>query len=267
MPKKALGKYLRKLLSRAMFQPFLDDLQRLCLAGMNIGGGTGVQRSGEILVIKYLEQHIAHGETPVVFDVGANVGDYSSAVLSILGKNVRLCCFEPSRVAFAKLERKLGQHGAVELYNFGFWDKQELAALHSDVEGSGLSSLFARRLDHFGIEMSSTEQVELRRLDDYCQEKGITHIHLLKLDVEGSELSVLKGAGQLIDSQAIDLIQFEFGGCNIDSRTYFQDFFYLLNPNYRIYRILRSGLVPIAEYKETCEVFLTTNYLAVSREM
>ncbi len=66
----------------------------------------------------------------------------------------------------------------------------------------------------------------------------------------------------MLGSGAVDFIQFEFGGCNIDSRTYFQDFYYLLNDRYKISRILKDGLYPISRYKEMYEAFTTTNYLA-----
>ena len=51
-------------------------------------------------------------------------------------------------------------------------------------------------------------------------------IDIMKLDVEGHELDVLEGSRKTINS--IKLIQFEFGGCNIDSKTFFQDFYYFL---------------------------------------
>ena len=71
----------------------------------------------------------------------------------------------------------------------------------------------------------------------------------------------------MVDAAAIDYIQFEFGGCNIDSRTYFQDFFYALDPKYQLHRMVRNGLVPIKRYRETQEIFMTTNFLAISREL
>ena len=64
-------------------------------------------------------------------------------------------------------------------------------------------------------------------------------------------------------NKKIDFIQFEFGGCNIDSRTYFQDFFYHLQDNYKIYRILEDNIYELQTYKETYEIFITVNYLAV----
>jgi len=66
----------------------------------------------------------------------------------------------------------------------------------------------------------------------------------------------------MLHSGSIDFIQFEFGGCNIDSRTYFQDFYYLLKDNYKIYRIVKDGIYPINQYREMYEAFITTNYLA-----
>jgi hypothetical protein len=64
------------------------------------------------------------------------------------------------------------------------------------------------------------------------------------------------------------MLTFEFGGCNIDSRTYFQDFWYLLQ-DYGLryfYRITPMGLlVYLPQYDEIDEQFRTTNYL-VCRE-
>jgi len=70
----------------------------------------------------------------------------------------------------------------------------------------------------------------------------------------------------MLRAGAIHWIQFEFGGCNIDSRTYFRDFFDLLNPQYDVYRLLRNGLFPIRSYHETQEVFTTTNFIAILRD-
>ena len=75
----------------------------------------------------------------------------------------------------------------------------------------------------------------------------------------------MNGAKQMINDKRIDAIQFEFGGCNIDSRTFFQDFFYLLKDHYKIYRVLKDGLLEMPIYKETYEIFITINYLAIKK--
>lgn len=252
---------------RRSFQSFFERLHRLSLAGMNFGVGADVYSSGEKIVINYVARHLDKDITPVVFDVGAHIGKYSLEVISVLGKNVLLYCFEPSKKAFTSLTRNLRDYKNVKVYNLGFGEKDKTVAFYSDTEGSELGSVFPRRLNHFGIELRYREEIKLRRLDDFCEEIGIDKIHLLKLDVEGNEFNILMGAKRSIESNLIYFIQFEFGGCNIDSRTYFQDFFYLLNPNYRIHRILKDRLMPVDTYNETHEIFLSTNYLAVSRRM
>ena len=74
-------------------------------------------------------------------------------------------------------------------------------------------------------------------------------------------MNALLGAAQMLKKKKIQFIQFEFGGCNIDSRTFFQDFWYLLKDDYQFYRIVRNGLQPINGYSEALEIFMTINFL------
>lgn len=142
-------------------------------------------------------------------------------------------------------------------------ESNEELTLYMDKKASGEASLYKRQVPGKTYEM--TETIKIITLDNFCVDNNINHIHYLKLDVEGHELSVLKGAKNTFSSAKIDWIQFEFGGCNIDSRTYFRDFFDLLSPNYNIYRLVRNGLVPINRYHETLEIFTTTNFIAISK--
>jgi hypothetical protein len=87
----------------------------------------------------------------------------------------------------------------------------------------------------------------------------------LKIDVEGHELAILSGGQEMLSSRRIRALQFEFGPANIASRTFFFDFWSMLREQYRIWRIIPGGMVPIETYGEHLEVFLTTNYLAVAR--
>ena len=88
-------------------------------------------------------------------------------------------------------------------------------------------------------------------------------MNFCKIDIEGHELTVLQSIKK--NYEKFSLIQFEFGGCNIDSRTYFQDFWYLLKDNFDIYRIGPSGPILIEKYREIDESFVMTNYLAVNK--
>ena len=61
------------------------------------------------------------------------------------------------------------------------------------------------------------------RIEDYWKsELNKKHIDIVKIDIEGREIAALTGFGEAINAASI--IQFEYGECNIDTRTYFQDF-------------------------------------------
>lgn len=66
----------------------------------------------------------------------------------------------------------------------------------------------------------------------------------------------------MLEEQRIQFIQFEFGGTNVESRTYFRDFWYLLSPDYILHRIVGNGLCRIDAYSEFLEIFVTANFLA-----
>ena len=69
--------------------------------------------------------------------------------------------------------------------------------------------------------------VSLDTVDRYCEAHGVSRIDLLKCDVEGRELDVFHGVSRIFAAGLIGMATFEFGGGNIDTRTYFQDFLYL----------------------------------------
>jgi len=231
---------------------------------MNIGSGDEVAESGEVHALHFVLKSTRAPAPSVVFDVGANRGDYAAQAINVLGANTRLYIFEPSKVHYSSLQKRFPDALVCE---FGFGTFEGTRTLYYDKEGSGLASLYNRNLDWAGIRMDGQETVAVRTIDNFCLENRIAHINLLKLDVEGAELEALRGATKMISSDSIDFVQFEFGGCNIDSRTFFRDFFDLLSSKYVLNRILVDGLLPITRYHEKYEIFATTNYLAVNRSL
>lgn len=235
---------------------------------MGIGSGTGVESSGERAVLNILQNQI---KPPYcIFDIGANQGQYLSLLVNFLkNNNYTIHCFEPGCYTFDILKTNSAQikSDKIVLNNCALGKTNGEMVLYYDQPGSGLASLTKRKLDHFGINFSTSEKVKIQTLDDYCTEHKINQIHLLKCDVEGHELDVFTGASSMFSKGAINIVTFEFGGCNIDTRTFFQDFYYFFKEmGMEIFRITPSGyLKSIDLYKEVDEQFRTTNYVALKK--
>jgi FkbM family methyltransferase len=246
-------------------QRFYWALHRACLLGMNIGGGSSVENSGEAHVLRTVARRLSAHRSPVVLDVGANMGHWTLAASQRLPSGTQFHCFEPSADTRRLLNENVAPIPNLTVHPVGVSDRAESLTLYRPNQ-SGCASLY-RRESQTDVWQNSIvdEKISLVRLDEKCAELKLTAITFLKLDIEGHELAALRGCGDLVESGRIQYIQFEFGGCNIDSRTYFHDFWKLLTPRYRLYRILPGSLHPLDAYHETLEQFTTTNYLAIAR--
>ena len=166
-------------------------------------------------------------------DIGANKGDYTNYLLKVK-PNLECHIFEPSVKNFEKLKNRFSKQ-KIFINKIGLSSTNKKSKLYADNSGSELASLTRRKLEHFQIDMNFEEIIDLQRFDNYWEDKS-SILDYIKIDVEGHELAVLEGFGDLINR--VKLIQFEFGGCNIDTRTFFQDFwYYFTEKDFLIYRI------------------------------
>tara|TARA_B100001989_G_scaffold251612_1_gene231226 strand:+ start:169 stop:948 length:780 start_codon:yes stop_codon:yes gene_type:complete len=201
---------------------------------------------------------------PTVFiDIGVNKGLYTEYILKKF-PDLESHLFEPSNLNYKILSDKFSLNKNIILNNIGLSNSNSKGILYSDTYGSGLASVTKRRLDHLNINLDQKEEINLIRFDEYWEKDQL--IDYVKIDVEGHELDVLNGFGELI--YKTKLIQFEFGGCNIDTRTFFQDFWYFfLEKNFNIYRITPRGVLKINQYEENMECFITTNFIAINNNL
>jgi len=265
---KKLGNLGRRFLmstigGKRRYQKFFGTLFLISCHGMNFGELSNFKNNGENLVLNYIKNKSKNSPV-VIFDVGANQGEYSSFVLDVFkGEKLNLFSFEPSPTAFKLLKKSNGNKS--NSVNIGFSDKKKKSILFSWLKGSTLSSIYKRNLKEYDINMNLKEIIHLDTIDNFCYRNKIKKIDFLKIDVEGHELNVLKGAKKMINSGLINYIQFETG-CNVDSRTYFRDFFYLLTPKYKIYRILKDGFFPLNKYGWENEIAVGANYFCIKNK-
>lgn len=160
----------------------------------------------------------------VVIDAGANQGDWSRLFLKGQPNIEKLIIVEPQDVHQSGLKRLNEGDSRIAIEQVALGSAPGQLTLYADNEGSGLASLYERDLTHFGAAMTHQELVQVTTLDALAEKYSLRHVAFLELDLEGHELEALRGAEEMLERKAIDAIAFEFGGCNIDSRTYVKDF-------------------------------------------
>ncbi len=185
------------------YQAFFEFLHRISLWGLNIGQGSDFFNSGELNLLKDLALKFSKEKSVIIFDVGANVGKYSIFLASYFSVNSRIFSFEPSKKTFTELVKNTKFYRNIIPFNFGLGEESGYCFLYSDKQKSGLASLYKRKLDHLGISFNIREKVKVITLDDFCRINGIDRISFLKIDTEGSEFSVLKGAKRMIEKGKI----------------------------------------------------------------
>ncbi|MFT6879503.1 MAG: FkbM family methyltransferase [Psychromonas sp.] len=257
---KIIAKLFSSTFGKKSFQPFYRKLHSLSLRGLNYG----MVGSGEEHVFKIVKSRLQKNSDLILFDVGANVGTYTEFLLKNFSSTCQIYSFEPSKITFAELKRNYSING-VHLQNLGLGKQNETIKLYKDVENSTLASAFKRTLNDNSLE--SFELMEVQTLDHFCGKNNIEKIDFLKIDVEGFDLNVILGANQLIKEQKISIIQFEFGGTQIEPRLFLKDFWDILSEQYEIARVLKDGLDPIEAYHERIENFSYANYLAIHKSL
>lgn len=201
-----------------------------------------------------------------VLDVGANKGHWTKSLLSHNAATV-VHAFEPQPSCARKLRDDYRSKPNVTIHENAVSDSKTTMPLFFDQEGSGLASLSKRNLENAGIDFSHSVLVEAIVLDDFLDANVRDRIDILKVDVEGHEMAVFRGLKKtLAGSSAPVVIQFEFGGGNIDTRTFLQDFFFFFNERYAIHRQTPFGLTEMTRYREIDECFRTTNFFLKLRQ-
>jgi FkbM family methyltransferase len=203
----------------------------------------------------------------VLFDVGANIGEWTFNALKI-NPFLEVHCFEPS---FETYKRLISRDFAANVIcnNLGLSSIKQDLLLYAITENSRMSSVYKRSglEDRYSLTKEGTEIVSMETLDRYCNQRNIKEIGFLKLDIEGHELEALKGASGLLSRGAVKIIQFEYGGCNIDARVFLKDFFELFKDlPYHFYKIFPDKLKYMERYSQSLENFQYQNWLILHND-
>lgn len=161
------------------------------------------------------DERLLLSRTPVrtVFDVGASVG-HAAVSFRSLYPEADIYCFEPTEEPYRALESRFGGDSKVHPTKAAVGEHAGQATLHLNPfdETNSLLATDAEFEKFVGRNQAievGTVSVPVLSLDDFCRDKGIKSIDLLKLDIQGYELNALRGARGLLESHAIRLITCE----------------------------------------------------------
>lgn len=199
----------------------------------------GYIMAGELLLIDRLPED----RQLTVIDVGANVGDFTQAVLERRPRARVVACDAQESSQRALRERFDGRRvfvgGAL-----GAWSEQrELWASNPCDQ----LATFHPRTHITEVQQDSVGMIEVTTVDALCAALRVKHIDLLKLDCEGHELAVLQGAAGMLNR--VDMISWEHFGDATAFRNgvTFDDYVSLLSDRFALWKMTDSGwgLVPL----------------------
>ena len=243
--------------------PFNTHIYNFCKSYVEKHDGDcngDMMTNGEYRIMR----HFLPGSS-VVFDVGAHTGEWARHALTI-HPNLAMHCFEPCRDNFKKLVINVAADHVI-CNDFGLSSTKGERPFFLYKDAPGLNSLYQRRGLEDGWGLEKTEEIEtvkLNTLEQYCTERNIEEIDFMKVDVEGHELEVFRGGEEFLKKGRVRVIQFEYGGCNIDSKVLLKDIFeFFEGMEYRFYKILPDTLRPVERYDQRLENFKYQNWLIV----
>jgi FkbM family methyltransferase len=140
----------------------------------------------------------------VVLDVGANVGQTVLGLRPYTGAT-QVLAFEPVSATFAELARTTAHLPQVRRFNLALGSTPGQLTIHHHPSRSSMSTFRP------WWEATYSEEVEVSTIDRELGRSRIEFVHLLKIDTEGFELEVLRGASDALDGHRIAMILVEVG--------------------------------------------------------
>jgi len=170
--------------------------------------------------VQWIEQYVREGD--VLYDIGANVGPYSLIALIVANRNCRVYAFEPVFSTFAALCQNVIANsacGSIIPLNIALSDRTGVLNFTSAIApGSALGYLEGQTFRSLSPHSELvTLPVISYRLDEFVERFRIKLPNHVKLDVDGSECSVLRGFGSILNSTTIKSLMVEIDETNEES--------------------------------------------------
>ena len=152
--------------------------------------------------VEWIEQRIAGGQ--VLWDIGANVGPYALVAAKAHGSELDIIAFEPGYANYAALCENvaLNEVESIVPLPFALGDTTGISYLSYSEAEPGAA-------DHALSDVPAGQPLACYRADDLVTQLGLPCPNHIKLDVDGSELEVLRGASEILSSRDLQTLMVE----------------------------------------------------------
>lgn len=165
--------------------------------------------------VQDISHFLPNYQVKTVFDVGANVGQSMEKYLTQF-PHAKIHCFEPTGSTFKQLLENVNNNVRVNCYQVALSSSESKGKMV--IQGSNDMFYLLDESKPNAAEEMVTETVDVLTMDQFCQSHQIEQISYLKIDTEGGDLEVLKGAVDLLSAQKIDFVEVEAGMSPINDR-------------------------------------------------
>jgi len=233
----------------------------LLKAALRARGYNNFRNYGESGESFFIEKVLAPTNPKLCIDIGANVGDFSKEILEKTTASV--ISFEPLPPAFEILKKSVSVYGdRVAIENRGVGEKAETLEIHYDLDALSRASFSedVKKVSYVSNELKV--EVPVITLDEYCAENSITEVDFVKIDTEGFEAEIFKGAARVFGEIKPRFIQIEFNWHQLFRNTTLNYFAERL-PDYEVYQLLPNGWVKRDPKHPLANIFEFSNFIFV----
>tara|TARA_B100001173_G_C15995481_1_gene550884 strand:- start:652 stop:1494 length:843 start_codon:yes stop_codon:yes gene_type:complete len=209
----------------------------------------------------------------ICIDIGANVGKYTNLLLS--ETNSEIISFEPLKEAFKELQKIEKEYpNRLKVFNYAIGEKNTNLELNFSDEKSEKATFSndIDKLSFFDHEKNKKVMTDIVTLDSFFLNNSPlvskSNIDLIKIDTEGFELEVIKGAKETIKNKLPKYIQLEFNWHQLFKNHSMYKFSQYLN-NYELFQILPFGekLIKVDPTRPETNIFHLSNFVYIRKDI
>jgi FkbM family methyltransferase len=213
--------------------------------------------NGEYWLLRQVRKACSNPQ--VLFDVGANKGDWSAYALALpnVAEGITIHAFEPSLATHSLLADRFKECPAVTVHAYALSDHEGEGRFYSIADGAGTNSLSP-------ISGSNVEVARLITIDGFLRQSGLESVSMVKIDTEGFDLLVLRGAEQALREGRIDIVQFEYNWRWLVNHACLRDVFDLISDKpYRLGKLARKTVEVYDQWHFELDRYFEGNYVLI----